>query len=170
MGIEDFSVTLDLGFGDDFGVSRDSVFINDLWFWSSPRVLKISASAVEVSYGDGFEVYKDSAFVNDLWFWHRPGALKISTSLWIWVSGMISGSPGTQFSTMICDFEVVHGCWRFQRQRWKFVLVIIYRSTRTQFSLMIYDSNVVYWRWRLQRHSGSWFRGWFQGLQGRSFC
>ena len=29
---EDFSVTLDLGFGDDFRVSRDSVFVNDLLF------------------------------------------------------------------------------------------------------------------------------------------
>ena len=28
-GAENFSVTLDLGFRDDFGVSRDSVFIND---------------------------------------------------------------------------------------------------------------------------------------------
>ena len=27
---EDFSVTLDLCFGDDFKVSRDSVFVNDL--------------------------------------------------------------------------------------------------------------------------------------------
>ena len=29
-GAKDFSVTLDLGFRDAFGVSRDSVFINDL--------------------------------------------------------------------------------------------------------------------------------------------
>ena len=29
-GVEYFRVTLDLGFGDDFGVSRDSVFVNDL--------------------------------------------------------------------------------------------------------------------------------------------
>ena len=30
MGAEDFSVTMDLGSRDDFGVSRYSVFVNDL--------------------------------------------------------------------------------------------------------------------------------------------
>ena len=30
MCAEDFSVTSDLGFGDDFRVSRDSVFVNDI--------------------------------------------------------------------------------------------------------------------------------------------
>ena len=32
MGTEDFNVTLDLGYGDDYGVSRDVVFVNDLLF------------------------------------------------------------------------------------------------------------------------------------------
>ena len=32
MGPEDFSVTLDLGSEDNFGVSRDSVSVNDLGF------------------------------------------------------------------------------------------------------------------------------------------
>ena len=32
MGAKDFSVTLDLGFGDDYGVFRDAVFVNDLLF------------------------------------------------------------------------------------------------------------------------------------------
>ena len=41
MGPEDLSVTLDLGSGDDFGVSRDSVFVNDLGFLRSPLALKI---------------------------------------------------------------------------------------------------------------------------------
>ena len=54
MGAEDFSVTPDMGFGDDYGVSRDAVWINDLLFWRSPRVQKISASAVEVGLGDDF--------------------------------------------------------------------------------------------------------------------
>ena len=30
IGAEDFSVTVDLGSGDDFWVSRDSVFVSDL--------------------------------------------------------------------------------------------------------------------------------------------
>ena len=33
MGAEDFSVTLDLGSGDDYRVSRDAVFVNDLLFY-----------------------------------------------------------------------------------------------------------------------------------------
>ena len=54
MGAEDFSVTVDLGSGDDYGVSKDVVFVDDLLFWRSPRGLKISAWAVEVGSGDGF--------------------------------------------------------------------------------------------------------------------
>ena len=79
MRAKDFSVNLDLGSGDDLWCFRDPFFVNDLWFWPSPRALKISAS------------------------------------LWIWVSGMISESLGTQFSFMIYDSDVVHGRWRFQR-------------------------------------------------------
>ena len=121
MGGEDFSVTLDLG----SGVSRDADFINDLLFWRSPRELKISALAVEVVSGDDFSVYKDSVFVNDLWFWHHPRALKISASPWIW-------DPG-----MICNSDVVHKRWRFQRELWKLVPVMVSRSTGSRFSLMI---------------------------------
>ena len=32
MGAEDFSVTFDLGSRDDYGVCKDSVFVNDLLF------------------------------------------------------------------------------------------------------------------------------------------
>ena len=53
-GAGDLSVNVDLGSGDDFWVSRDAVFVNDLLFWRSPRVLKISASAVDVGSDDYF--------------------------------------------------------------------------------------------------------------------
>ena len=74
-------------------------------------------------------------------------------------SGMIPGSPGTQFSSRICNSDVVHGRRRFQRQRWKLVPVMVSRSTGSQFALMIQDSDVVHGRLRFQRHSGSGFWG-----------
>ena len=82
---------------------------------------------------------------------------------------MISRSRRTQFSSMICNSDVVHKRWRFQCQRWKLVPVMICRSTGTLFSSMIYDSDIVHARWRFQRHSGSGFWGWCRSLQVLSF-
>ena len=73
MGDEDFSVSLELGSGDDFWVGWDSVLVNDF------------------------------LFLRSLW------AMRISTSAWNWVLVMISGSVGTQFSSMIYDSDAVYG-------------------------------------------------------------
>jgi len=53
---EDFSVSVELGFEDDFWDSRDSVFINGLSFRSSLFAQKMSASAVELGFLDDFWV------------------------------------------------------------------------------------------------------------------
>ena len=53
--------------------------------------------------------YMDAVFVNDLLFYRSPGALKISGSPWNCVPMMISGSAGTQFSSMIFNSDIVHG-------------------------------------------------------------
>ena len=57
---------------------------------------------------------------------------------------MISGSGGTQFSSMIYESDVVFGRGRFQRHPWNSVPVMIYGSGGTQFSSMIYESDIVY--------------------------
>ena len=42
--------------------------------------------------------------------------MRISASAWNWVPVMISGSVGTQFSSMISDSDVVYGRGGFVRQ------------------------------------------------------
>ena len=49
---EDFCVTVELGFEDDFWDSRDSVFINGLSVRSILFVQKMSASDVELGFLD----------------------------------------------------------------------------------------------------------------------
>ena len=44
MGVEDFSVSLELGSGDDFWIGWDSVLVNDFLFLRSLWALTISAS------------------------------------------------------------------------------------------------------------------------------
>jgi hypothetical protein len=53
---EDFSVSVELGFEDDFWDSRESVFINGLSVRSSLFAQKMSASAVELGFLDDFWV------------------------------------------------------------------------------------------------------------------
>jgi hypothetical protein len=53
---EDFSVSVELGFEDDFWDSRESVFINSLSVRSSLFAQKMSASAVELGFLDDFWV------------------------------------------------------------------------------------------------------------------
>jgi hypothetical protein len=52
--IEDFCVTIEQGFEDNFWDSRDSVFINGLSVRSSLFAQKMSASAVELGFLDDF--------------------------------------------------------------------------------------------------------------------
>jgi hypothetical protein len=54
MYIEDFSVTVELRFEDEFWDTRDSVFVNGLSIRSSLFAQKMSASAVELSFFDDF--------------------------------------------------------------------------------------------------------------------
>jgi hypothetical protein len=61
---EDFCVTVELGFEDDFWDGRDSVFINGLSVRSILFAQKMSASNVELG------------FLDDLWV---PGTLFSST-------------------------------------------------------------------------------------------
>ena len=56
---------LELGSGDDFCLSRDSVFINDFGFLGSLWAVMISASTLELGSGDDFWVPRDVVFVND---------------------------------------------------------------------------------------------------------
>ena len=57
---------------------------------------------------------------------------------------MISGSVGTQFSSMSCDSDV-RSLWalRISVSAWNWVSVMIYGSVGTQFSSMISDCDVV---------------------------
>jgi hypothetical protein len=50
MYIEDFSVTVELRFEDEFWDTRDSVFVNGLSIRSSLFAQKMSASAVELGF------------------------------------------------------------------------------------------------------------------------
>ena len=81
---------------------------------------------------------------------------------------MISGSRATEFLSMICNSNVVHGHYRFQGELWKLFPVLVSRSIGSQFPLMIYDSDVIHGRWRYQRHRGSGIGGWFLDLLGLS--
>jgi hypothetical protein len=56
MYIEDFSVTIELRFEDEFWDSRDSVFINGLSIRSILFAQKMSASDVELGFLDDFWV------------------------------------------------------------------------------------------------------------------
>jgi hypothetical protein len=53
---EDFVVSVELGFEDDFWDTRESVFINGLSVRSSLFAQKMSASAVELGFLDDFWV------------------------------------------------------------------------------------------------------------------
>ena len=59
---------------------------------------------------------------------------------------MISVSVGTQFSSMISDFDVHYGRKRFQLQPWNWVPVMISGFGGMPFSSMISDSDVVFGR------------------------
>ena len=59
---------------------------------------------------------------------------------------MISGSFGSQFSSMISDCNIVYGSWRLQRQPWNGGLVMISVLVGNQFATMICDNDVVYGR------------------------
>ena len=65
MGVEDSASAVELDFGDDFWVWRDSVFVNDLCFSRSLWALKISPSAVELGFCDDFWVWRAAVLVND---------------------------------------------------------------------------------------------------------
>ena len=54
MYIEDFCVTIELGFEDDVWDNRDSIFFNGLSFRSSLFAQMMSASAVELGFLDDF--------------------------------------------------------------------------------------------------------------------
>jgi hypothetical protein len=62
--IEDFCVTIELGFEDDFWDRRDSVFINGLSVRSSFFAQKMSVSAVELGFLDDFLGQRVLVFVN----------------------------------------------------------------------------------------------------------
>jgi len=68
----------ELGFGDDFSVCSDVVFVNDFWLCSSLCALKISATPAELVSGDDLWVCSDSVFVNDFWSCISLYAVKIS--------------------------------------------------------------------------------------------
>ena len=51
---EEFSVSRELGFEDDFSDSRDSVFVNSFSVTKSLCAQKMSASAVELGLQDDF--------------------------------------------------------------------------------------------------------------------
>ena len=51
---EEFSVSRELGFEDDFSDSKDSVFVNSFSVTSSLCAQKMSASAVELGFKDDF--------------------------------------------------------------------------------------------------------------------
>jgi len=53
---EEFSVTVELGFEDDFSESSDSVFVNSFSVTSSLCAQKMSASVVELGFLDDFWV------------------------------------------------------------------------------------------------------------------
>ena len=55
---------VELGFEDDFWVSRDSVFINGLSVRSSLFAQKMSASAIELGFLDDFLGPRVLVFVN----------------------------------------------------------------------------------------------------------
>ena len=61
---EDFSVSVELGFEDDFWDSTDLVFLNGLSFRSSLFKQKMSASAVELGLLDDFLGPRVLVFVN----------------------------------------------------------------------------------------------------------
>ena len=71
---------------------------------------------------------------------------------------MISMSRGTQFSSMIYEFDVVFGRRRYQRQPRNWFPVMISGFGGTQFSSMISDSDVVYGRRRFSVNRGIAFR------------
>jgi hypothetical protein len=56
--------TVELGFENDFGDNRDSVFINGLSVRSSLFAQKMSASAVELGFLDDFLGSRVLVFVN----------------------------------------------------------------------------------------------------------
>jgi hypothetical protein len=64
MYIEDFSVTVELGFEDEFWDTRDSVFVNGFSVSSSLFAQKMSASAVELGFFDVFLGQTVLVFVN----------------------------------------------------------------------------------------------------------
>ena len=68
---------------------------------------------------------------------------------------IISGSAGTQFSSMIYEFDVVFGHRRYQRQPRNWFPVMISGFGGTQFSSMISDSDVVYGRRRFSVSHGT---------------
>jgi hypothetical protein len=61
---EDFVVSVELGFEDDFWDTRDSVFINGLSVRSIVFAEKMSASAVELGFLDEFLGPRVLVFVN----------------------------------------------------------------------------------------------------------
>jgi hypothetical protein len=61
---EDFIVSVELGFEDDFWDTRDSVFINSLSVKSIVFAKKMSASAVELSFLDEFLGPRVLVFIN----------------------------------------------------------------------------------------------------------
>jgi len=150
MYIEDFCVSRRIGFRGRFlghqGLSFRQRFLSQEW--------SMCAEDVKVSRRTGllrwFLRPRLLVFVNGFGASSSLCTLKISASALNWVSMMIFGTRGTQFSSTVSQSAVVYVHWRFQHQPKNWVSRMIFGTGGTQISLTVCLSVVVYVRRRCQ--------------------